>query len=72
MNTTIPTLFLYNKLLKKFNNNYPFNLIDNIKDNVIITRNELELEYSKDLDVYKEKNINVIGKNEIKINVYLF
>lgn len=72
MNTTIPTLFLYNKLLKKFNNNYPFNLIDNIKDNVILTRNELELEYSKDLDVYKEKNINVIGKNEIKINVYLF
>lgn len=69
---------LYSILLKSYNkSNYPFNLIDNIKDNVINTRNEIELEYSKDLKIFQEKNKNltnrnVTGKNESKISVYLY
>jgi hypothetical protein len=75
-------LFLYNKILKNYNNtHYPFNLIENIKDNVISTRNEIELEYSKDLNVYKDNNKNkeknkeknnIIGKSEKKIHIYIY
>lgn len=67
-------ILLYNKILKNYNNTqYPFNLIENIKDNVINTRNEIELEYSKDLNIYKNKeNINKIGKSEKKICIYMY
>jgi hypothetical protein len=71
-------LFLYNTILKNYNNtHYPFNLIENIKDNVISTRNEIELEYSKDLNVYKDNNKNkeknnIIGKSEKKIHIYIY
>lgn len=67
-------ILLYNKILKNYNNTqYPFNLIENIKDNVINTRNEIELEYSKDLNIYKNKeNINKIGKSEKKIRIYMY
>ena len=68
------TYFLYNKILKNYNNTqYPFNLIENIKDNTINTRNEIELEYSKDLNIYKNKeNTNKIGKSEKKICIYMY
>jgi hypothetical protein len=65
-------------MLKNYNKSYyPFNLIDNIKDNIINTRKEIELEYSKDLKIFQEKNKNltnknVTGKNESKISVYLY
>lgn len=67
-------ILLYNKILKNYNNTqYPFNLIENIKDNVINTRNEIELEYSKDLNIYKNKeNANKIGKSEKKIRIYMY
>jgi hypothetical protein len=67
-------ILLYNKILKNYNNTqYPFNLIENIKDNVINTRNEIELEYSKDLNIYKNKeNTNKIGKSEKKIRIYMY
>ena len=69
-------IFLYNKILKNYNNTYyPFNLIENIKDNVINTRNEIELEYSKDLNIYKDINIhskNKIGKSEKNIKIYMY
>jgi hypothetical protein len=66
-------LILYNKILKNYNNtHYPFNLIENIKDNVISTRNEIELEYSKDLNIYKDKYNNIIGKSEKKIHIYMY
>lgn len=67
-------ILLYNKILKNYNNTqYPFNLIENIKDNVINTRNEIELEYSKDLNIYKNKeNTNKIGKSEKKICIYMY
>jgi GR25 family glycosyltransferase involved in LPS biosynthesis len=62
-------MVLYNTFLKIYKNtNYPFNLTDNLKDNIINTRNEIELEYSKDLNVFVDKNIKPtdkkIGKNE--------
>lgn len=67
-------ILLYNKILKNYNNTqYPFNLIENIKDNVINTRNEIELVYSKDLNIYKNKeNTNKIGKSEKKICIYMY
>jgi hypothetical protein len=74
----LDSLNLYSILLKNYNkSNYPFNLIDNIKDNVINTRKEIELEYSKDLNIFQEKNKNLLnknvtGKNESKISIYLY
>ena len=69
------TAVLYNKLLKNYNiTQYPFNLIENIKDNIINTKNEIELEYSKDLHIYKEKKNDImIGKFEKKNNnIYIY
>ena len=58
----------YNKLLQNYNNtNYPFNLIENIKDNVIKTRNEIELEYSKNLNIYKMTNDHSNNTEQKKI-----
>lgn len=72
------SLFIYNELLINFNKtNYPFNLINNLKDNIINTRKEIELEYSKDFQIYKDINLenskkNIKGKNECIISVYLY
>ena len=66
-------IILYNKILKNYNNtHYPFNIIENINDNVISTRNEIELEYSKDLNIYKNKNQKnkIVGNSEKNINTY--
>ena len=68
-------IILYNKILKNYNNtHYPFNIIENINDNVISTRNEIELEYSKDLNIYKNKNQKnkIVGNSEKNINIYLY
>lgn len=68
-------IILYNKILKNYNNtHYPYNIIENIKDNVISTRNEIELEYSKDLNIYKNKNQEnkIVGNGEKNINIYLY
>ena len=42
-------------------NYYPFNLNDNLQDNIIETKNEIELEYKKNL-----KKIVDISSNNIK------
>ena len=68
-------IILYNKILKNYNNtHYPFNIIENINDNVISTRNEIELESSKDLNIYKNKNQKnkIVGNSEKNINIYLY
>ena len=55
----------YNKLLRIYNDtNYPFNLINNLKDNIINTKNEIELEYMKELNIFKDKEEN---NRELKI-----
>ncbi len=51
-------------------NNYPFNLNTKLKDNIIETKNEIELEYIK--NYYKDstkKNI-IKGSNEVQIFIY--
>ena len=64
-------MHLYNKLIEFYNNsNYPFNLINNLKDNIIKTKNEIELEYSKDLYVDKTKQGG--GVKSKKINIYVY
>ena len=69
-------MLLYNKLLKVYKDtNYPFNLIDNLKDNIINTRNEIELEYIKDLNIFqdkedKKKEIKLGGGYSKKIYIY--
>jgi len=72
-------MLLYNKLLKIFNNTkYPFNLISNLKDNIINTKNEIEIEYIKDLSVFKETKENIaprLGKSGgsiTKKNIYVY
>ncbi len=51
-------------------NNYPFNLNSKLKDNIIETKKEIELEYIK--NYYKDSNQkNIIkGSNEVKIFIY--
>lgn len=66
---------LYNKLLKVYtNDNYPFNLIKNLKDNVINTKNEIELEYKKDLNTFVDTKKNELknGGIEKKIKIYVY
>lgn len=65
----------YNKLLKVYtNDNYPFNLIKNLKDNIISTKNEIELEYKKDLNTFTDIKKNEIkdGGVEKKIKIYVY
>lgn len=63
-------LLNYNKILS-INNilKYPYNL--NIKDNILETKKEIELEYIKDFKILKKKKnySNRKGKNELK---YIF
>lgn len=53
-------------------NNYPFNLNNKLKDNIIQTKKEIELEYIKNYifkDSQNQKNI-IKGSNEVKIFIY--
>lgn len=53
-------------------NNYPFNLNSKLKDNIIQTKKEIELEYIKNYifkDSQNQKNI-IKGSNEVKIFIY--
>ena len=64
-------------ILDKFNsinniNNYPFNLNAKLKDNIIQTKKEIELEYIKNYifkDSQNKKNI-IKGSNEVQIFIY--
>jgi predicted ATP-dependent Lon-type protease len=60
-------LFLYNKILKNYNNtHYPFNLIENIKDNIISTKNEIELELTFSYE-FQKSAFTGNHKSEIKL-----
>jgi hypothetical protein len=46
----------YNKIISLDNkSDYPFNLMLNLKDNVIETKKEIELEYVKEFKILKDK-----------------
>jgi len=46
----------YNKIINLDNKSeYPFNLILNLKDNIIETKKEIELEYVKEFKILKDK-----------------
>lgn len=63
----------YNKLLSIENKSaYPFNLLDNLNDNIINTKKEIELEYIKDYAIYKEKNNLKEGAKKIKSYIYIY
>lgn len=65
----------YNKLLEIYSDKkYPFNLINNLKDNIVSTKNEIELEYIKDLNSFvdtKQKDFKT-GGVEKKIKIYVY
>lgn len=57
----------YNKIISLDNNSdYPFNLILNLKDNIIETKKEIELEYVKEYKILKDKNQIKKGGDIIK------
>lgn len=65
---------LYNLLLSNDNINlstkkYPYIL--NNSNNIIFTKNEIELEYIKDFKIYKEKEKNKNGSNE-NVLIYIY
>ena len=76
LSSDIPTM---DKILDKYNiflsiqnkSNYPFNLIDNLKDNIIETKKEIELEYYKDF-ILKESSDIKKGSDEHEILIYLY
>lgn len=51
--------------------NYPFNLINNLKDNIIETKKEIELEYYKDF-ILRESSTVKKGAVEHDILIYLY
>lgn len=52
-----------NKFLTLENiNNYPYNLNSKLKDNIILTKKEIELEYKKNYMIFKNNN-NIKGSN---------
>lgn len=65
-------MFNYNKIISLDNNsNYPFNLISNLKDNIIETKKEIELEYIKEYNILKDTDKK--GSNEIKeAGIYIY
>lgn len=69
-------MLYYNKLLEIYKDTkYPFNLISNLKNNIINTKNEIELEYVKDLNTYKDtKTIKDMKSGGIqkKIKIYVY
>jgi hypothetical protein len=62
----------YNKILEYENiNKFPFNLNLDLTKNIIFTKNEIELEYIKDYNIYKDQK-NKKGSNEIKNNIHIY
>ena len=65
----------YNKLVSLENEyKYPFNLISNLKSNIVETKKEIEIEYIKQLRLTKDINNkdNKIGGTQQTITIYLF
>ncbi len=63
-------MFNYNKIISLDNkSDYPFNLVSNLKDNIIETKKEIELEYIKGFKIFKDtktKKNTIKGSNDIK------
>jgi hypothetical protein len=52
------------------NKYYPFNLNDNLTDNIIETKKEIELEYIKNyIFIEQDKKYKIKGANEITIYI---
>ena len=61
-----------NKILEFENiTKYPFNLNIDLAKNIIFTKNEIELEYIKDYNIYIDKK-NKKGSNEFKNNIKIY
>jgi hypothetical protein len=57
----------YNKIISlDSKSDYPFNLILNLKDNIIETKKEIELEYVKEFKILKDTDQIKKGGNDIK------
>jgi hypothetical protein len=57
----------YNKIISLDNkSDYPFNLMLNLKDNIIETKKEIELEYVKEFKILKDKKQIKKGGDIIK------
>lgn len=62
----------YNKILEYENiTKFPFNLNLDLTKNIVFTKNEIELEYIKDYNIYKDQK-NKKGSNEIKNNIHIY
>jgi hypothetical protein len=64
----------YNKIISlDSKSDYPYNLISNLKDNIIETKKERELEYIKEFKILKDKNQIKKGGNEIvKADIFIY
>ncbi len=51
-------------------NYYPFNLNDNLTDNIIETKKEIELEYVKNFIFVEKDKQKIKGSNEITIYIF--
>ncbi len=68
---TANVISLYDKILSvNSKSKYPFNLISNLKDNVIETKKEIELEYVKNF-VLKPAGVKE-GKGYTDILIYMY
>lgn len=62
----------YNKILEYENiTKFPFNLNLDLTKNIVFTKNEIELEYIKEYNIYKDQK-NKKGSNEIKNNIHIY
>jgi hypothetical protein len=67
----------YNKLKElKDDSKYPFNIINNLKHNILETKKEIDLEYiknfKKDLDILQHKDKISGGTIQKEILIYLY
>ncbi len=51
-------------------NKYPYNLNLKLKDNIIQTKKEIELEYIKNFYIDSNQKNIIKGSNEVKIFIY--
>lgn len=49
---------------------YPYNLNNKLKDNIIETKKEIELEYIKSYNIYLDKNKKKSGSSQQIILIY--
>ena len=63
----------YNKIISLDNkSNYPFNLLSNLKDNIIETKKEIELEYVKGFKIFKDTKEIKKGGDVIEAGIFIY